>query len=83
MKPFLGFFFITLTGLFSSTLLKKLHIPWVAALIIGGMILGPDGINILHPDETMSFIADMGLIFLMFMAGLETKYSTIKKYILA
>ena len=79
MQPFIAFFLVTLTGVFSSTLLKKLHIPWVAALIVGGILMGPSFLDIIQVNETIGFFAQMGLIFLMFMAGLETKLSSFKE----
>lgn len=79
MESLTAFFIVVLTGIFSSTIFKKLHLPWVAALIIGGIIIGPDVLNIYTPNETIEFISEMGLVFLMFMAGLEIKLSTFKK----
>ncbi len=74
-----AFFIVLLTGIFSSTLLRKLHFPWVAALVIGGILIGPHGLGIFTPDATINFISELGLIFLMFMAGLEVKLSEFKK----
>ena len=53
--------------------------PWVIALIIAGMIVGPFGLGVFHSNETIDFMGQIGLIFLMFMAGLETKLSTFSK----
>jgi Kef-type K+ transport system membrane component KefB len=78
-----AFFLVLLTGLLSSTLLKKLHLPWVAALLLGGVLIGPYGLDIFEPDSTVKFISDMGLVFLMFMAGLEVKLSGFKKCVLS
>lgn len=74
-----AFFLVLLTGLLSSTLLRTLHLPWVAALILGGIFIGPNGLDIFTPDSTIQFISEMGLIFLMFMAGLEVKFSEFKQ----
>lgn len=77
--PFLAFFLIMLVGLLSASLLRKLHFPWVVSLIIGGIIIGPQALDILQPDATTEFIGQLGLTFLMFMAGLETKLSSFKE----
>ncbi len=80
MQPILpAFFLILLTGLFSSTLLRKLNLPWVATLIVGGIAIGPNGLGLFTPDPTIEFISELGLIFLMFMAGLEVKVTEFKK----
>lgn len=77
--PFVAFFLIMLVGLFSASLLRKLHFPWVVSLIIGGIIIGPQALDILKPDSTTEFIGQLGLTFLMFMAGLETQLSSFKE----
>lgn len=66
-------------GYFLVNTPKKLHLPWVAALIVGGIVAGPSGLNFIPINETIEFIAEMGIIFLMFMAGLEVKMSSFKE----
>lgn len=53
--------------------------PYVVGLIVVGIILGPYGGNFFTIDDTIGFIGEIGLVFLMFMAGLETKLSTFSK----
>lgn len=79
MEPLSTFFIIILVGLLSASLFRRIHFPWVIALIIGGIIIGPDGFDLLEPDSTAIFIGNLGLTFLMFMAGLETKFDSFKK----
>jgi Kef-type K+ transport system membrane component KefB len=76
MTEFLSFFIVILAGLFSSQLFGKLHLPWVITLMIGGIFIGPFGIGLFEPNATMEFLGEIGLVFLMFMAGLETRIST-------
>ncbi|MCF7815621.1 MAG: cation:proton antiporter [Candidatus Pacebacteria bacterium] len=75
MTEFYPFFLALFAGVFFSMLSRRTHIPWVVALIIGGIILGPNAFNLLTINPTIEFIGQIGLIFLMFMAGLETKFS--------
>lgn len=75
----LGFFVIFLAALFFSEISSKVKLPWVISLIIAGIVIGPHGFKILEVNETITFIGDLGLVFLMFMAGLETKLSTFKE----
>lgn len=58
----------------------RTHIPWAVMLIIGGVVLGPSVLDIMTVDPTIDFIGQIGLIFLMFMAGLETKMSQFKGF---
>ena len=76
---FLPFFVVLFAGVLFSELFRRLHLPWVVALIIGGMIIGQSGFGFLETNETITFFSQIGLIFLMFMAGLETNLSTFKE----
>jgi len=73
-----SFFIVLFAGVFFSTLFARLHLPWVVALIVAGIIIGPHGIGVFSPDSTIEFLAEIGLIFLMFMAGLETRLGSFK-----
>lgn len=80
MDSFLPFFIILSASVFSSTILRKFHIPWVIALILAGAILGPFGLNLIPSTEVLQFLSETGLIFLMFSAGLETQLSSFEKF---
>lgn len=73
------FFIILFVGVFFSEIFSRLHLPWVIALIIGGVIAGPYGFSVFEPNTTIEFLSQIGLVFLMFMAGLETKFSSFKE----
>lgn len=73
MEEFYPFFLALFAGVFFSIVSSRIHIPWVIALILGGVILGPNVLDWLETNQTIDFIGQIGLIFLMFMAGLETK----------
>jgi len=77
MEEFYPFFVVLFAAVFFSTVFRRLHFPWVIALILGGIIVGPHGVDILEINETISFLGQIGLVFLMFMAGLETQFSPI------
>lgn len=79
VPEFFPFFLILFVGLFFSELFYKLHLPLVVALIVGGIFIGPHGLDIITPDATLKLIGEIGLIFLMFMAGLEIKLSTLRE----
>ncbi|GMQ94959.1 MAG: cation:proton antiporter [Patescibacteria group bacterium] len=76
---FISFFVILLAGLFFSGIFNRLHLPWVAALIIAGIAVGPYAFDIFAPNPAIEFMGNIGLVFLMFMAGLETRISSFKK----
>jgi len=66
------FFIILFASLFFSELFKKFNMPWVIALLVAGMVIGPQGFDLIQISETTNFFSEIGLIFVMFMAGLET-----------
>ena len=64
-----------LFGLFS----KKLRMPSVVGALIAGIILGPAFLNVVGPSDLISSLSEIGVIVLMFAAGLETSVSDLKK----
>lgn len=51
---------------------KKLNQPAVLGQLIFGILIGPSLLNIITPTETFIHMSDLGVILLMFIAGLET-----------
>jgi len=80
MEQFFSFFIVIFATIFFSTVFSRLDLPWVLALIVGGIIIGPDGLDFFQPSQTMDFLAQIGLVFLIFMAGFETKLSSFKEF---
>jgi len=58
---------------------RSFHLPWVLSLITAGVVIGPYGFEIAEVTPTLSFISQIGLVFLMFMAGLETRFDSFKE----
>ena len=58
----------------------RTHIPWAVMLIVGGIFFGPSFLGLITVNPTIDFIGQIGLIFLMFMAGLETKLTHFKEF---
>lgn len=79
MVATLPFFTVLVASVIFSVIVGRLHIPWVIALIGGGMLIGPHALGLIQPDETLNFLAEIGLVFLMFMAGLETRLSALNQ----
>lgn len=60
-------------------LTKKIQMPQVIGALIAGLILGPTLLNVVHETEFIDKMAEIGVIGLMFIAGLETDVSEMKK----
>jgi len=79
MPALLPFFVILISGLIFSEIFKRLHLPYVTALIIAGILIGPLFLNLIQVDETVSFIGSIGVVFLMFITGSEVKWAFFQK----
>jgi Kef-type K+ transport system membrane component KefB len=53
-------------------LFQRFKLPAVVGELLAGALLGPYLLNILHPGEVLDAFAELGVIMLLFMAGLET-----------
>src|SRR4029079_8129166 len=63
--------FCVLAAWVFGLLANWLRQPVLLAYLIGGFALGPHGVNWVSSHEVISTIAELGLIFLLFMIGLE------------
>lgn len=52
-------------------LLRPLRLPAILGYLAAGLAIGPQGLGLITPDPTTQFLAELGLIFLMFASGLE------------
>ena len=60
-------------------LTRKIEMPQVVGALLAGLALGPVGLNILHESEFLVQVSEIGVIILMYSAGLETDISELKK----
>ena len=58
---------------------RKLKAPQVAGEIVAGLIIGPSLLNVVSDNEFLAGMAEIGVILLMFSAGLETDIDQLKK----
>ncbi len=57
--------------LLAPILLNKLKIPHIIGMIVAGVVVGPYGFNVLANDSSFAVFGQVGLLYLMFLAGLE------------
>ncbi|HNA96945.1 MAG TPA: cation:proton antiporter [Chitinophagaceae bacterium] len=77
-NPVLIFSLILFIILLSPILLKRLNIPGIIGLIISGVIIGPHGLNILAKNSAVDLFSTIGLLYIMFIAGLELDMNEFK-----
>ena len=54
------------------------HLPQVVGALIAGILLGPSGIGILHESDFLTKTAEIGVIMLLFIAGIDTDINELK-----
>ena len=79
-EPVLIFGFAVFIFLLSPILMRKLRVPAIIGPIIAGIIVGPNGLELLARDSTIELLGTVGLLFIMFIAGLELDLDGFKKY---
>ena len=77
-NPVLIFSLILFIILLSPILLKRLNVPGIIGLIISGVIIGPHGLNILAKNSAVDLFSTIGLLYIMFIAGLELDMNEFK-----
>src|SRR5690606_24865538 len=77
--PVLKFLLVLIIILFAPLLLNKIKVPHLLGLIIAGAIIGPNGFNVLARDSSIVVTGTTGLLYIMFLAGLEIDMGDFKK----
>lgn len=78
-SPVLIFSSILFIILFAPILLNRIKIPQLIGLIVAGAVIGPNGINLLERDSSVVLFGTVGLLYIMFLAGLEIDMADFKK----
>ena len=78
-NPVLIFFIVLVIILLAPILLNRIRVPHIIGLIIAGVIIGPNGLNLLARDSSFEIFGNVGIPYLMFLAGLEIDMNDFKK----
>ncbi|MDE6571802.1 MAG: cation:proton antiporter, partial [Duncaniella sp.] len=73
--------FLTVMGiiLVAPLLLNRLKIPHVIGLILAGVAVGPNGFGVLARDMSFEVFGQVGILYLMFLAGIEIDMYHLRK----
>lgn len=77
--PVLVFSVVLFIIFFAPIVLKKFRIPGIIGLILSGVIVGPNGFNLLLRNSGIVLFGTVGLLYIMFLAGLEIDLNDFKK----
>lgn len=69
--PVTIFLIVLVIILLAPVALNRLKIPHIIGMIAAGVTVGPFGLNILDRDSSFNIFGQVGLLYLMFLAGLE------------
>ena len=61
-------------------LFRRLRIPPVIGLILAGVLVGPYGLNLLAHDSSFKLFGQVGIYYIMFLAGLELEMGSVEQY---
>lgn len=78
-NPVLIFSLILFIILFAPIVLHKVKIPQLIGLIIAGAVIGPNGLNLMSRNSSIILFGTVGLLYIMFLAGLEIDLADFKK----
>ncbi len=78
-NPVLQFSLILFIILFAPALLNRLKIPTLISFIIAGAVIGPHGFNLMLRDSSIILFGTVGVLYIMFLAGLEIDVEDFRK----
>ena len=70
-SPITIFFIVLAIILLAPIILNRLRIPHIVGLIVAGVVVGPFGLHIIDNDSSFRIFGEVGILYLMFLAGLE------------
>ena len=70
-NPVAIFLIVMAIILLAPVVLNRLKIPHIIGMIVAGVVVGPYGLHILASDSSFEIFGKVGLLYLMFLAGLE------------
>ena len=78
-NPVLIFAVILFIILLAPIILHRFKIPDLIGLIIAGAVIGPNGLGIMLRDSSIELFGTVGLLYIMFIAGLEIDMADLRK----
>ncbi len=74
------FFVVLCIILFAPLLLRRLRVPPVIGLILAGILVGKYGFNLLSYDASFKLFGQVGIYYIMFLAGLELEMGSVEQH---
>jgi len=77
--PTMIFFVVLLIILFAPIVMSKLRIPHIIGMVLAGVLVGQHGLNILERGNSFEVFGQVGIYYIMFLAGMEMDLESVKK----
>lgn len=78
-NPVLAFALVLFIILLSPLVMRKIKVPGIVGFIIAGIIIGPHGAHLLTKNAAVELFSTIGLLYIMFLAGVELDLTEFKK----
>ena len=79
--PVFEFFVLFAVILFGPVVIERFGLPGLIGLVLGGFAIGAHGLGLIHAgNQTVPELGKLGLLYLMFVAGLELDLQVMKEY---
>ena len=72
-------FAVLLAAKLGDELFRRLRQPTIVGEILAGVVIGPSALGLVEPDEVLEVFAELGVVFLLFWVGLETRLSELRE----
>jgi Kef-type K+ transport system membrane component KefB len=74
-NPVIIFSLVLFIILLAPQIFKRLKVPGIVGIILSGIIIGPHGLKLLAMDSSFILFGTVGLLYLMFLAGIELDFN--------
>ena len=78
-QPVAIFLMVLVMILITPVLLRRFGIPHIVGMILAGILVGPYGVNLLARDASFEIFGQVGILYLMFLAGVEIDIPGLRK----
>ena len=74
------FLVMLLIILLAPIVLRRLRVPHIIGLILAGLLVGPNGFHVLDRDDSIVLFGQVGIYYIMFLAGLEMDMGSFRRH---
>lgn len=74
------FLVMLLIILLAPIIFRRLRVPHIVGLILAGVVIGQNGLNILARDASFELFGQVGIYYIMFLAGLEMDMGSFRRH---